>query len=54
MELGMVQLGNAARSTPCFNEKRSCKLEAHGSARHSQFILYAQKALEQETINKLS
>ena len=31
----------------------SAKLEAHGSARHSQFNLYAQTALEQESINKL-
>ena len=50
MSLGMVQLGSASRSTPCFNEKINFNLnqtvvEAYGSAGHSQFNLYTQKQL---------
>ena len=53
MSLGMVQLGNAARSTPCFNEKRNLNfnqtlVEAYGSARHSQFCLCTHKQLQKK------
>ena len=50
MSLGILQLGNDARSTPCFNVKRNLNfnqtvVEAHGSARHSQSNLYTHKQL---------
>ena len=58
MRLGMVQLGMPPGVRRVLMRKEvltsaNCKLEARGSARHSQFNLYAQTALEQESINKL-